>query len=240
MLKCYVVDDEPHAIETLVNYIEKSPDLQLVGTCQNPIQAIGEISVLRPDITFLDIDMPELSGLQLADMIGAETVVIFTTAFKSYALEAFEKNASDFLLKPVTFERFLKSVKKVSDLLRKISEGHRITRDYFFINPGVKGKLIKLHFSEIIYIEGLQNYIQIFTGDNKYITYLNMKEIEAGLPATLFSRIHKSYIINNERIKSVEGNKVILNTTTQLPIGANFKSAFMARIGENFIRTSRK
>lgn len=202
--------------------------------------AISDISLLKPDISFLDIDMPELSGLALADMIGAESAVIFTTAFKNYALEAFEKNASDFLLKPVSFERFLKSVKKVSDLLKKTGEGNRIIRDYFFINPGVKGKMIKLNFSEIIYIEGLQNYIQIFTGDAKYITYLNMKEIEAGLPPLKFSRVHKSYIINNEKITSVEGNKVILSTAIQLPIGANFKAAFMKRLAEDMIRTTRR
>ena len=240
MLKCYVVDDEAHAIETLVDYIEKSPDMQLVGTSQNPLQALGDISLLQPDLTFLDVDMPELSGLQLADMISSDTAIIFTTAFKNYALEAFEKNASDFLLKPISFDRFLKAVKKVSDLLNKLKDAQRTSRDYFFINPGVKGKMIKLYFSEIIYIEGLQNYIQIFTGETKYITYLNMREIEAGLPASMFSRIHKSYIINNEKIKSVEGNKVTLTTTVQLPIGANFKSTFMKRIAEDLIRTSRK
>ncbi|WP_295672412.1 response regulator [uncultured Mucilaginibacter sp.] len=157
MNTCYVIDDEEHAIDTLVNYINKLPALNLVGTSLNPLKAIDEITnSIQVDIVFLDVDMPEISGLDVADIISPHTAVIFTTAYPNYAVQAFEKNGSDFLLKPISFERFTKSVTKVQSLIRskKVAETHH-EDEQFFINPGIKGRIIQLSYSEIIYIEGL-------------------------------------------------------------------------------------
>jgi two-component system, LytTR family, response regulator len=242
MNTCYVIDDEEHAIDTLTGYINKFPGLNLVGSCTNPLQAINEIrDSEQVDIVFLDVDMPELSGLEVADIISSYTSVIFTTAFPNYAVQAFEKNGSDFMLKPISFERFTKSVTKVQNLLRSrmIAEQHSAD-EHFFINPGIKGRMIQLSFSDILYIEGLKNYVVIYTADGKFITYLSMKEIERSIPLSRFFRIHKSYIVNVDKIKSIDGNNVILSQTAELPIGISFKDSFINMVNSKTLRSGRK
>jgi len=242
MYSCYVIDDEFHAIETLVGYISKLPSLNLVGTNTNPIKAIDEITNSLPvDIVFLDVDMPELSGMDVADIISPHSSVIFTTAYPNYAVQAFEKSGADFILKPISFERFTKSVTKVQNLIKskKLSDQH-VQEEHFFINPGVKGRMIQLSYSDIIYIEGLKNYVVIYTVDGKFITYLSMREIEKSIPETKFARIHKSYIINIDRIKSIDGNNVILSPTLELPIGTSFKDSFINVINTKLLRSGRK
>jgi DNA-binding LytR/AlgR family response regulator len=242
MYSCYVIDDEDHAIDTLVGYINKFPSLNLVGTCINPLQAIDELTnSIQADIVFLDVDMPELSGLEVADIISPLASIIFTTAYPNYALQAFEKNGSDFILKPISFERFTKSVTKVQGLLRskKIAEQHS-ENEHFFINPGVKGRMIQLSYSDIIYIEGLKNYVVIYTAEGKFITYLSMREIEKSIPLSRFIRIHKSFIINIDRIKSIDGNNVILSQTLELPIGISFKDGFINVVNSKMLRSARK
>ncbi|WP_461452131.1 LytR/AlgR family response regulator transcription factor [Mucilaginibacter sp.] len=241
MNTCYVIDDEEHAIDTLTGYINKFPGLDLIGSNINPLMAINDIREKAVDIVFLDVDMPELSGLDVADIISSFTSVIFTTAFPNYAMQAFEKNGSDFLLKPISFDRFTKSVTKVQNLIRTKSQNSLPVADgYFFINPGVKGKMVKLNYSDITYIEGLKNYVVIYTSDGKHITYLSMKEVEKALPQDQFSRIHKSYLINLNKIKSIDGNNVILPQGTELPIGISFKDNFFNIIDNKTIRSARK
>jgi len=241
MNTCYVIDDEEHAIDTLVNYINKLPGLNLVGTSLNPLKAIDEItSSNQIDIVFLDVDMPEISGLDVADIISPHTSVIFTTAYPNYAVQAFEKNGSDFLLKPISFERFTKSVTKVQNLIRSKKTAEYHPDEHFFINPGIKGRIIQLSYSEIIYIEGLKNYVVLYTTDNKHITYLSMREIEKLLPVSRFTRIHKSYIVNIEKIKSIDGNNVILPPSIELPIGISFKDGFIHLINSRTLRSGRK
>src|ERR1700733_812554 len=174
MNTCYIIDDEEHAIDTLVGYIDRYPGLNLVGSNINPVKAIDAIinSGNDIDIVFLDVDMPELSGLDVADIISPHSLIIFTTAFPNYAVQAFEKNGSDFLLKPISFERFTKSVTKVQNLIRSKKTAEYHPDEHFFINPGIKGRIIQLSYSEIIYIEGLKNYVVLYTTDNKHITYL--------------------------------------------------------------------
>src|ERR1700735_4410685 len=184
MNTCYIIDDEEHAIDTLVGYVDRYPGLNLVGSNINPVKAIDEIINTGSDIdiVFLDVDMPELSGLDVADIISPHSLVIFTTAFPNYAVQAFEKNGADFLLKPISFERFTKSVTKVQNLIRsQKAADHPAEEEYFFINPGTKGKVVQLRYSDIQYIEGLKNYVMIYTADNKYITYLSIQEIEKSI-----------------------------------------------------------
>jgi len=241
MYTCYVIDDEFHAIDTLIGYINKFPGLSLVGSNVNPLIAIDEISNMpQVDIVFLDVDMPELSGLDVADIISSRSAVIFTTAYPNYAVQAFEKNGSDFILKPISFERFTKSVTKVQNLLKpkKLAE-NQVANEHFFINPGVKGRMIQLSYSDILYVEGLKNYVVIYTIDNKYITYLSLKEIENAIPQTKFIRIHKSYIVNIDKIKSIDGNIVLLSNSIELPIGISFKDSFLNIVNTKTLRSGR-
>jgi len=242
MNTCYVIDDEYHAIDTLIGYINKFPGLNLVGSNTNPLEAINEIrNAAQVDIVFLDVDMPELSGLDVADIISPYTSVIFTTAYPNYAVQAFEKNGSDFILKPISFERFTKSVTKVQNLLRsKNMTDQPPANEHFFINPGIKGRMIQLSYADILYIEGLKNYVVIYTTEGKYITYLSMREIEKAIPLSKFIRIHKSYIVNIDRIKSIDGNNVILAQSNELPIGISFKDSFINMINTMTLRSRRQ
>ena len=242
MLTCYVIDDEYHAIETLTGYIKKFPGLDLIGSSINPLKAIDEITNSKPaDIVFLDVDMPELSGLDVADIISPHAAVIFTTAYPNYAVQAFEKNGSDFMLKPISFDRFAKSVTKVQNLLKlKKLADQQPENENFFFNPGVKGRMMQLSYSDILYIEGLKNYVVIYTDDNKYITYLSMREIEKAIPLSKFIRIHKSFIINVDKIKSIDGNNVILSPTVELPVGISFKDDFVDVINSKTLRSRRQ
>ena len=251
MYKCFIVDDELHAIDTLKKYAIDSGQLEIAGTSQNPLEAIKYINAHKDvDITFLDIDMNEMSGLDVADLIAHNTSIIFTTGHPSYAVQGFEKNISDFLLKPISFGRFMKSLTKVTDQLAKAaavqantapdrSAQESIKSDsFFFVNPGIKGKMLKVNYDDVDYIEGLNNYIVIHTGQNKQVIYLTMKEIEAGLPIESFIRIHKSYIVNIKKVTQMEGNKIMIDKET-LPIGSSFKAGLLKMINIHTIKTTR-
>lgn len=238
MFTCYIVDDEHHAIETLVSYIDKAPGLTLLGSSTNPLEALEKINTsIKPDITFLDVDMPQLSGLDLAGMISDRTAVIFTTAFPDYALRAFEKNAVDYLLKPISFDRFLNSVKKVSGHLRAHIQDP--ANDHIFINANIKGKVTRLNFSDIVYVESIKNYVIIYTEEGKMITYLTMKEMEAALPPEKFFRVHKSYLVNSEKISTVNGVNILLQKNLLVPLGQKYKTAIQNYINGKLVRSSR-
>ena len=240
MYKCFIIDDESHAIDTLKKYATDSGQLEITGSSQNPLEAVKYINENKDiDITFLDIDMPEMSGLDVADLIYKNTAIIFTTGHAGYAVQGFEKNISDFLLKPISFEKFLKSLAKVID---KLEDQQALTisknENYFFVNPGIKGKMLKVNYDDVEYIEGLNNYIVIHTPQNNHIIYLTMKEIEAGLPIKNFIRIHKSYIINIDKVTQMEGNKIMIDKMV-LPIGSSFKDKLLKKINNNTIKTQR-
>lgn len=238
-MTCYIVDDESHAIETLTRYIEKVPGLELIGSATNPLVALDLINTsIQPDITFLDVDMPQLSGIELAGLINDRTKIIFTTAFSNYAVAAFEKNASDYLLKPISFERFLASIKKVSENPKALSS--QTPDDHFYIKSNIKGKVIKLSFSDIYCFESIKNYIAIYTIDNKYVTYLTMKELEKILPEQQFLRVHKSFIVSTRVITTVDGSSIQLKNNSNIPLGQTYKSLVQAYITEKLITSSRQ
>ena len=236
MYKCYIIDDESHAIDTLVKYAKDSGMLEVVGTSQRPMEAVNYINEHRDiDITFLDIDMPDISGLDVADLIYNNTAIIFTTGHGGYAVEGFNKNISDFLLKPISFVRFVKSLNKVIESLKK---SNTKSDKYFFVNPGTKGKVLKINFDDVEYIEGLNNYIVIHTPTDKHVIYLTMKEMEAGLPADIFIRVHKSHIVNINKVTQIEGNKVIIDKKI-VPVGSSFKDILAQKINTHIIKTHR-
>jgi two-component system LytT family response regulator len=236
MIKCVIVDEERYSIDTLTQYINKTDDCSVLATFTNPYSALRELEAgLLPDILFLDVDMPELSGMELATLIPAGIAIIYVTAHGDSALKAFDTNVYDFLLKPVSYPKFLKSIQKIRGILDIRAMKDTASHDYIFINPGIKGKVIKLYFSGILYVEGLNNYVIFNQQKEKFITYLTMKEIEAALPAAQFVRIHKSYIINFSKVTAVEGNMVVLEGNIKLQVGGSYKERLRKLIIDNSI-----
>lgn len=241
ILTCYIVDDEYHSIEILKEYIGKTAGLELVGFSTNPLIALNEVASAHPPaLTFLDVDMPELSGMEFAGLVNLYTTVIFTSAFPEFAIEAFEKEAFDYLLKPLSYERFLKSIQKAKrDALQK-QPSIKENRDFFFVKTETKGKMVKISIDDILYVEGAQNYININLSSKRLTAYLTLTEIEFYLPKRQFSRIHQSFIINNEKIKSIEPGQVTLERDVKLTIGKTFKELFLERMSGFLVKTKRK
>ncbi|MET3982029.1 two-component system LytT family response regulator [Mucilaginibacter sp. UYP25] len=240
-LSCYIVDDEHHSIEVIARYVEQTPGLELLGSSTNPLEVLelfaGGVS---PAITFLDVDMPQLNGLDMADLLGASTKVIFTTSFREYAPEAFEKNAVDYLLKPIIYTRFLKAITKVNN--RVIPTIYQMQGDYFFVKSNIKGKFHRVDISEIRYIENIGNYITIHFGKDKerIVTYLTLSEVLHKLPEQSFTRIHQSYVVNHAFINSLEYAQVRLYDQISLPIGGTFRVAFREKIQSNILVSKRE
>jgi DNA-binding LytR/AlgR family response regulator len=239
-ISCYVVDDEAGAIALLTEYIGRTPGLELVGSSLNPLTALDELtSANAPDITFIDVDMRQLSGLELAGLVNLYTTVVFTTAFPEYALQAFEKEAFDYLLKPINYERFAKCIQHAKRKKKLTAENHSIREDFFTIKSEVKGRMVKVKFDEVIYIEGAVNYIQIHTTGGKHMTYLTMKEIERHLPKPLFARIHRSFMINVNFVKVIERSQVRLENGEALIMGDYYKERFLDLMDEHLVKTDR-
>jgi DNA-binding LytR/AlgR family response regulator len=238
---CYIVDDEAEAIALLQEYIERTPGLELIGSSQNPLEALDVLTGKNaPDITFLDVDMRQLSGMELAGMVNLYTSVVFTTAFPEYALLAFDKEAFDFLTKPIDYERFVKCIQKAKRKIKKVSEAQTAEQHGFFnIKSEIKGRMVKIRFDEVIFIEGAVNYIQIHTTNEKHMTYVTMREIERNLPKTLFARIHRSFIVNIDFVKVIERAQLKLENGESLVMGDHYKQKFLDFMDERLIKTDR-
>lgn len=241
VIRCYVIDDESDAIALLKNYIEATPGLELCGSSENPMEALDYLtSAQAPDITFVDIDMRQLSGLELAGMVNLYTTVIFTTAYPQYALQAFEKEAFDYLLKPIDYERFIKCIQRIKRKWYRV--GHDADgswADFFNIKSEIKGRMVKIRFDEVIFIEGSVNYIQIHTVNGKHMTYLTLKEILQHLPRKIFTRIHRSYVLNINFARVIERNQVGLEDGRFLPMGDNYKQQFLDDMDDNLLKSDR-
>lgn len=233
MYSCYIVDDNARAINVLSRLIEETPDLCLAGAFTNPLDALPLIIKERPDITFLDIQMPQLNGLDLARMAGSCTSVIFTTAYPEYAVDAFEENARDYLLKPFTSERFQKALNKIRSGT-PISTGSE--SDHLYLKGDAKGEYLKVKFNDILYVQAFDDYVKFFTGTDKFhLTNSRLKTIEEELPASRFIRIHKSHIVNTEKIKGVRQGQVYLENGVRLDIGPNYRESFLRSVEEKTI-----
>lgn len=237
MLTCYVLDDELHAIDIIKSYIAKTPNTELIGFNQNPLMALNEINSKLPDIAFVDVNMPHLSGIDCFNLIKKEVSIIFTTAYAQYAVDAFDRNAYDFLLKPVKYERFLQTILKVTDYRLQQSANARLYKDdHVFIHTGLKGQMTRIEFDDILYIESLNNYLVFHLKTEKHIVYITLKELIQTLPTDGFSRIHKSVIVNNSKIKTIESNQVIVNEKIRLNIGQAFKGDFLNKLSKQIIK----
>lgn len=235
-IKAIIVDDEPLAQNVIQQYAQKLPNLKIIGTCNDAICAHNFLHENQVDLMFLDINMPKLSGISFLKNLKNPPLVIFTTAYSEYALDGFELNALDYLKKPFSFDRFCKAYFRAEELiiLKRKSEQFQIAEnqsDFLFIKSDKKN--IKLKFSDLIYIEGLGDYIKLHLADSKIVTNLSMKKILQLLPENKFYRIHKSFIISLDKIESVEGNMIKINNT-KLPIGNNYRQDFMLFV-KNFL-----
>jgi DNA-binding LytR/AlgR family response regulator len=239
MIKCIIVDDEQHAIDILVHYVKQTPHLELVGTFTNPIEALQLLVQQKIDLVFLDIQMPELSGLDLIKAIQGKSKVILTTAYSEFALEGYELYVVDYLMKPIRLPRFLAAVQKAAEQIKTGTEPvQKITEDdYIFVKTESKGKLLKINLADIDFIESMKNYVAIHRSGQKTLVYTSMKELEEHLPKKQFIRVHKSFIIPVSRITGIEGNLVRLkNVTAEILIGESYKAELMEIIRGKMIQ----
>jgi DNA-binding LytR/AlgR family response regulator len=239
MINCIIVDDEQHAIDILVHYVKQTPYLNLVGSFTNPIEALELLNGQKIDLIFLDIQMPELSGIDFIKTLHGKSKVILTTAYSEFALEGYELYVADYLMKPIRLPRFLTAVQKAVQLINSGNETLKETPedDYIFVKTESKGKLLKINLSDIDFIESMKNYMVIHRGGQKTLVYTSMKELEEHLPKNQFIRVHKSFIIPIFRITGIEGNLVRLkNVTTEIVIGENYKAELMEIIRGKMIQ----
>ncbi|WP_298421347.1 LytTR family DNA-binding domain-containing protein [uncultured Kordia sp.] len=227
VLRCIIVDDEPPAIRLLEKYVAKISFLELVTATTKPLEALQILETAQIDVVFLDIQMPELSGIQLSKIINNKTKIIFTTAYPQFALESYDLAAVDYLLKPFEFERFYKAVLKLNE--PKTIETTTITDDFLFVKTDGKNNFEKIYIKDIQYIEGLKNYVAIHLTDKQIITYNTLKNIEECLPTSMFIKTHKSYIISLAHISKTDSNSVYIDTTA-IPIGDTYKKTFFEKI----------
>ncbi|MBN8879085.1 MAG: response regulator transcription factor [Sphingobacteriales bacterium] len=229
-INCLIIDDEPLARKGLKEYVDEVEFLQLAGEFENPLRATERLEQGEIQLLFLDIQMPKISGLDFFRSLQPSIPVIFTTAYPQFALDGFELNALDYLVKPVSFERFYKAAlraKEYYEVREKNSAETPTSAGYFFIKAD--NKLVKIFFRDVLFAEALQNYVVIQTVDKKYITYLTFKAIEEYLPANVFLKTHKSYIIAADKIDSIEGNDILIGTH-HIPISRNLKDEVMEKL----------
>lgn len=229
--KCLIVDDEPLARELIRSYVEKLENFEIVAECSDAMKALNVIRERQVDLMFMDIQMPQITGIEFMKTLKHPPKVIITTAYREYALEGFELDVVDYLLKPITFERFLKSVNKYYQMNQ--DDIHVVTKviseklpEESFVYVKENKKVIKIYLSEIKYIEGLSEYIQIFTDKRKIITKTSMLQMEGKLPSDNFLRIHKSFIVSMNRIEAFTANTIEIQGK-ELPIGRSFKNTVL-------------
>lgn len=243
-MKCVILDDEPLAVELITSYINDTENLQLAFASTNVYEAIQYIQKNEVDIIFLDMQMPELTGIQVLKIIGTGYKVIFTTAYTDYALDGYEYNITDYLLKPISFERFTKAIEKINQNnngswdtnhgndTNHASHSMRKEDDFIFIKSD--SKMIKINLQEILFIEGLKDYLSIQTSTEKLITLQNLKTFEQHLNPQHFMRVHKSYIISLNKIDTIERSRIFIREHV-IPIGDTYRDLFLKRIDGNKI-----
>ena len=230
MIKCYIIDDEQPAIKIIENYLNKFPTLELVGTSTNPLLGIEEIKKNKVELVFLDIHMDEMNGIEVVEHIDSKTKVIFCTAYSEFAVKSYELNAVDYLMKPIAFERFEKAIQRLTGNISEKNE-KEIPNDYLFIKTGQKGKMVKIDFNDIIYIEGRSNYIAFHTFNKVILSHTSLRDMETYLPRNMFMRVHKSYIVALNKIVAIENYEIRLTgSSTHIPLSVSYKDAFLTRL----------
>jgi DNA-binding LytR/AlgR family response regulator len=233
-LGCIIVDDEPVARKILHEFVEKVPFMELQGKFESAMKAEIFLKDNETDVIFLDIQMPKVSGLELLQKLNVESLVILTTAFPQYALEGYELDIIDYLLKPFAFNRFLKAVQKAKDYyqMKYMSTGS-INQSYIFIKS--EKRIEKIELNDILYAESVGNYVSIYTENKKLLAYLTMKSLESQLPLNGFIKIHQSYLVNCSKIDAIEGNEIKVGSKS-LPISRNYKDQVMKIVNQRLMK----
>lgn len=233
---CVIIDDEPLARECISNYVREVDFLDLVGMGNNPVELTQLLAEQKVDLIFLDIQMPKMNGIDFLKMTPNPPIVIITTAYPSYALEGFQLDVLDYLLKPITFNRFFKAITKAKDYHRLISSNmpaavsaEQGDVDYFFVKCDHKYE--KIYFDDILYVQAMQNYVIIFTEKGKYVTLLYLKNVEEKLDRQSFIRVHKSYLVSIEKIDSVETHEIVIQAH-RIPISRNYREEVINKVIE--------
>jgi DNA-binding LytR/AlgR family response regulator len=241
MINCLVIDDEFAAAEVLEHFIKQIPELNLVASVNNPLEGLALVREQQIGLIFLDVHMPELSGIDFIKAINGKCKVILTTAYSEYALEGYDLDVIDYLLKPIPFSRFIKAVQKAIALLEpaKTEKSGPVTEqhDFILVKTETKGKFLKIDTADIDYIEGMGNYVALYCNGKKTLSLINMKDLEDKLPADKFMRVHKSFIVAIEKIISIEGNSLVLknNPGASILIGNAYRAAFLERMKTRLI-----
>ena len=234
MLKCLIIDDEPLAVKLLEEYVRKVPFLELTNAIHHPVDALVSLNTQPIDLIFLDIQMPQLTGIQFMQVLQNRAQVIVTSAYQEYAIDGFEHNVTDYLLKPISFERFYRAVEKAYRLKfpaeppKAAPEWQPKTGGYIFVK--VETKMVRVELDDILYVMGLKNYVSIFTKTQRIITLQTMKQLEDTLPSNRFVRVHKSYIVALDKIVSVEKQEIFVKDTA-IPIGNMYAEHFFKLLG---------
>lgn len=237
MIRCIAIDDEPLALRQIADYIKKTPFLELVGNCENAITAFGLLESTTVDLLYVDINMPDLSGMDFVKTLENPPKIVFVTAYSEYALEGFRVDALDYLLKPISYVDFLRSANKVKswfDTHKQKSVEVKSSKEFLFIKSDYK--MLRINFDDIKYIEGMSEYIRIHLMNAKPVmTLLSMKSIEEILPSELFMRVHRSYIVNLSKILVIERNRIIFDGNIYIPVSDQYKNKFQKYIDKNFL-----
>lgn len=236
-IKCLAIDDEPLALKQISSYIDKIPFLEIVGLCQSAYEAMEYLEKSEIDLMFVDINMPDLNGMDFVKSLTMKPQIIFTTAYSEYAIDGFKVDAIDYILKPISYETFLKSANKAKtwfDINQKQSETIQTTKDCLFVKS--EYKLIRIMLADIKYIESANEYIQIhLVNDQPVTTLIRLKSMEEQLPKDKFMRVHRSFIVNLDRVTEIERNRIIFDHKVYIPIGDQYKENFQAFIDKTFL-----
>ena len=234
-LNCLIIDDEPVARNGMEEYVKEVEFLNLVGKCENPVKASTYLESSSIDLLLLDIHMPKMSGIDFLKTLSNPPMVIFTTAYSDYALQGYSLDIIDYLMKPVSFDRFFKAVQKARDFYNLKHQQKSTSQEFFFIK--CDSKFERINFNDVLFVESLQNYVVINTIEKKYITYLTLSAVEEQLPSSQFMKIHKSYLIALNKVKAIEGNEILVENGSRVPISRNLKDDVMNRIlGNNLLK----
>jgi DNA-binding LytR/AlgR family response regulator len=232
IIKCAIVDDEPLAVELLASYVNKIPFLELCGKYNNATDALHGLGEMPVDLLFLDIQMPELNGIELSRMVPENTRIVFTTAFDQYAVDGFRVNALDYLLKPISYADFLEACNKAQQWFQLVQQQEEsspaaVAEEIKSIFVKSEYKLLQINLDDIRYIEGLKDYVKIYTEQSPHpiLSLMNMKAIEQMLPTSRFIRVHRSFIVQKSKIREIERNRIVFGDV-YIPIGDSYKQAF--------------
>ena len=238
MIRCIAIDDEPLAVKKIAGYIQKVPFLELVAECRSAAEAMTIMDTTDVQLLFIDINMPDISGMDFVKSLANKPYIVFTTAYSEYAVEGFQVEAVDYLLKPITFTNFLKAANKVKNLIELTAnnqkESVKTTANHLFVKSDYK--LIRIELSDIKYIESQHEYIKIhLSNSTPVLTQLSLKSIEEQLPSDRFMRVHRSFIVNLAKISVIERNRIVFDGKVYIPVSEQYKKSFQAFVDRNFV-----